>query len=119
MDVIRTARVLYKDRLAFWLSNLSLLAILATWAWFFYIPINKDPLAVIHYNIYAGIDTIGTWHWLYIIPLGALFFSLVDFLLSIFLWTKFRTLSYYLLVNIVLINSFVFLYLYNILNYNS
>lgn len=119
MSIIRTSKVLYKDRLAFWLSNFSILAMIATWLVFLFKPIERDPLAVLHYNIYAGIDALGSWHWLYLIPLIVLFFSLLDFALAVLLWTRMRIMSYFLLVNILLINAFTFFYIYNILNYNT
>lgn len=118
MSIIRTSKVLYKDKLAFWLINVSILFILVTWGLFLYKRITPDPLAVLHFNIYAGIDVLGSWHWLYIIPLIVLFVSLLDFVLSVLLWTKVRVMSYFLLTTIGIINIFTFLYLNNILNYN-
>ena len=118
MSIIRTSKVLYKDKLAFWLANVSILAILATWFMFLFKKIKPDPLAVLHYNIYAGIDALGSWHWLYLIPLIVLVVSIVDFLLAVVLWTKARVMSYFLLVAILLINIFTFLFINNILNYN-
>jgi len=118
MSIIRISKVLYKDKLAFWLINVSFLSILATWALFFDKRIKYDPLAVLHYNIYGGFDAVGSWHWLYIIPALVLGVSLIDFVLAILLWTKARVMSYFLLTTILVINVFVFLFLYNILNYN-
>lgn len=118
MPIIRTSRVLYKDKLAFWLINVSFLFILGNWSLFFIKRIKLDPLAVLHYNIYAGIDTLGSWYWLYAIPLIVLVVSIIDFLLATLLWTKVRVMSYFLLTTIMIINIFTFLFLYNILNYN-
>lgn len=118
MSIIRTSKVLYKDKLAFWLINVSFVSILATWVLFIVKNIKHDSLAVLHYNIYAGIDTLGSWHWLYTIPLIILVISIIDFLLVILLWTKVRVMSYFLLTAIMIINIFVFLFLNNILNYN-
>jgi len=118
MSIIRTSRVLYKDKLAFWLSNFSFLFILATWVLFLVKRIKHDPLSVLHYNIYAGIDILGNWSWLYIMPALVLLVSVIDFLLAVLLWTKVRVMSYFLLATIMLINIFMFLFLYNILNYN-
>ncbi|MBT4516899.1 MAG: hypothetical protein HOC78_03305 [Candidatus Komeilibacteria bacterium] len=118
MSIIRTSRVLYKDKLAFWLTNVSFLFILATWALFFVKKIKHDPLAVLHFNIYAGIDTLGPWHWLYTWPAIVLVISVIDFVLAVLLWTRVRVMSYFLLATIMIINIFMFLFLYNILNYN-
>lgn len=118
MSIIRTSRVLYKDKLAFWLINVSFLFIVAIIGLFFVKKIKHDPLAVLHYNIYAGIDILGSWHWLYIMPIIIVAISMIDFLLANLLWTKVRVMSYFLLTTIMLINMFMFLFLYNILNYN-
>lgn len=118
MSIIRTSKVLYKDKLAFWLANFSVLAILATWIIFLFKRIKYDPLSVLHYNIYAGIDALGSWHWLFLIPAIVLAVSILDFFLAVLLWTKVRVMSYFLLTTILVINSFTFLFIYNILNYN-
>ncbi|MCD4760373.1 hypothetical protein K8R42_00560 [bacterium] len=119
MAVFRAVKVLYKDKLAFWLLNLSVLAIIATWSLIIYQKIQPDPLAVLHYNIYSGIDVIGHSKWLYIIPAVFLGLSIINFFLAILIWTKQRIFSYFLLITILLSNIFIFLYLYNILNYNA
>lgn len=119
MDIFRQTKVFYRDRLAFWLTNISIIFILANWAIFLYYKIDSDPnLTVLHYNIYDGIDVLGNYKWIYRIPLIALFISIIDFVLAILLWTTQRTWSYFLLTTILLLNTLVFLYTYTIINYN-
>lgn len=121
MQIWRSIRVFYKDRLAAWLLNFSVLFILGTWALLLFNKIVKSPLAVLHINIYAGIDVLGHWKWLYIIPAIFLGVAIVDFLLALWLWTRQRVLSYFLLITILLSNIILFLYffyLFNILKYN-
>lgn len=119
MAILRSARVLYKDKLAFWLLNFGILFILAIWLLFLFKKVVPDPLAVLHVNIYSGIDIIGSSNWLFIIPAIFLFLSVIDICLSIYLWTKNRLFSYLLLISVLFINFILFLYLFNILNYNS
>lgn len=118
MEVIRTVKVFYRDRLVFWLLNFSILAIFATWGLLSWKQVNTSELAVLHYNIYYGIDILAHSRWLYLIPLFVLVISILDFLIAIFLWTKNRLLSYFLLTTILIINIIVLVYLYNIINYN-
>ncbi|MBT4849493.1 hypothetical protein HON36_01435 [Candidatus Parcubacteria bacterium] len=118
MEILRTTKVFYRDKLVFWLLNFSILAILATWGLIGWKQINPDDLAVLHYNIYYGIDILGNSRWLYLIPLFVLILSILDFLAAIFLWTKNRLLSYFLLTTILVINIITLVYLYNIINYN-
>lgn len=118
MSVFTRLKVLYRDRLAMWLINLSALFVIATWVLFLFRRVEHSPLTVLHYNIYSGIDVIAMWQWLYIIPGLILFISLVDFVLAILLWTKERSLSYFLLSIMLVANFITFLYIYNIFNYN-
>ncbi|MBT4735534.1 MAG: hypothetical protein HOO10_11120 [Candidatus Marinimicrobia bacterium] len=118
MKLLKTAKIFYKDRLAAILLNITILVILATWLLFIFYKAAPDPLTALHYNIYAGIDTLGSWRWLYIIPGIVLAISIIDVILAVLFWTKQRMWSYFLLITILLINAGVFYYLYNILNYN-
>ena len=118
MQLIKTAKVFYKDRFSFYLINLSLLIILATWSLFLLKKIEKSPLAVLHYNIYFGFDILGNWTKLFIFPGFVLFLSLVNLFLSIYFWTKNRSWSYFLLTLILLSNLITFIFIFNILNYN-
>lgn len=118
MKLLKTAKIFYKDRLAAILLNISILLILATWLLFIFYKTAPDPLTALHYNIYAGIDTLGSWRWLYIVPGIVLLISVIDVILAVLFWTKYRMWSYFLLTTILLINAGVFYYLYYILNYN-
>ncbi|MBU1203197.1 hypothetical protein KKH39_04125 [Patescibacteria group bacterium] len=115
MAILRTAKVLYKDKLAFWLINVSILSILANWSLFLFRKVARDQLSVLHYNVYSGIDILGYWYWLYIIPGIFLVLALINIFLAVFLWTRFRILSYFLIFTIFICHSFLFFYLYNIL----
>lgn len=118
MKLTNKLKVLYRDKLAAWLANLSLLFIIATWALFLWHRVKLSPLTVVHYNIYSGIDIIGQWQWLYLIPAIMFGISCLDFFLAILLWLKNKHWSYFLLSIILLCNLMVFFYLYNILKYN-
>lgn len=119
MDIFRQSKVFYRDRLAFWLTNISIVLILVNWIIFLFYKLDFDPhLTILHYNIYDGIDVIGEYKWIFIIPAITSFFSILDFVLAVLLWTSQRTWSYFLLTTILLLNTLVFLYTYNIINYN-
>lgn len=118
MAILRSAKVLYKDKLAFWLTNFSLLFILSAWSVFLFKRVKPDPLAVIHVNIYSGIDVIAGHNWLFIVPAIFLAVSILNFWLAILLWTRSRLSAYLLLSTVLFINLALFLYLFTILNYN-
>jgi hypothetical protein len=118
MKLTNKLKLLYSDKLAAGLANLSILFIVATWVLFLFRRVKHSPLTTLHYNIYSGIDIIGSWQWLYFIPATVLLISLLDFVLAVLLWIRNRNLSYFLLATILLMNFIIFFYIYNIFNYN-
>lgn len=118
MQIVRTIKVFYKDKLAGWLINFSALFLVVTWALILLAKIKKDPLAVLHYNIYAGIDTLGDFKWLYFVPLIILVLSLLDILLAAWVFSKNRLSSYFLLTAVLFINAVVLFYINHILKLN-
>ncbi len=118
MAILRSVKVLYKDKLAFWLVNFSVLLILTSWVLFIFKRVEPSPLTVLHYNIYSGIDILGQSWMLYVIPGIILLLSFIDFVLAVFFWTKNRLYSYFFLSTIFFCQGVTLFYLYNILNYN-
>ena len=118
MPSFKNIKVFYKDRLNFWLLNVTILIVLATWALFLFKPFVKSPLAVLHYNIYFGFDVVGHWIWLFIIPGIVLLLSIANIWLAVYFWTKEAIWSYFLLTATFLLNAMIFIFLFNILNYN-
>jgi hypothetical protein len=118
MLYLKNFKVFYKDRLNFWLLNLTALLLVASWVLFLFKPIVHSPLAILHYNVYFGFDVVGNWIWLILVPSIVLLASLINLLLAVCLWTKESVLSYFLLTLNFLLNFMVFIYLFNILNYN-
>ena len=118
MHLIKTAKVFYKDRFSFYLINFSLIIILATWFLFLLKKVAKSPLSVLHYNIYFGFDVLGSWSKLFIPPLLVLFLTILNLFLAIYFWTRHRAWSYFLLTLILLSNIVIFIFTFNILNYN-
>ena len=118
MELLRKVKVFYRDRLVFWLLNFSILFILGTWVLFLIKKIEQGPLTVLHYNVYVGIDMFGHSKWLYVIPTSVLVLTLLDIYLAMLLWTKQRIMSYFLLLAALLSHIIMFIYIYNILNYN-
>jgi len=118
MELLRKVKVFYRDRLVFWLLNFSIVFFIATWVLFLIKKIEQGPLTVLHYNVYVGIDMFGHSKWLYEVPALVLFLTLLDSYLAVLLWTKQRVMSYFLLVTVLLSHLIMFIYIYNILNYN-
>lgn len=118
MEIVRKIKVFYKDKLASWLINFSALFFAATWTFLLFSKIKKDPLAVLHYNIYAGLDVLGDFKWLYFIPLIVLIISLLDILLASLIFSKNRLSSYFLLTAVLFINAVILFYINYILKLN-
>jgi hypothetical protein len=111
-------KVIYKDHWSFWLTNSSILFVLATWFFYFFTKINPSPIASLHYNIYSGIDLLGDWHWLVYLPLILLFLSLANFIIATVVFTKRPAFSHFILAYILCSNAMFFTYYFYILNYN-
>ena len=114
----KKVKVLYQDPWSKWLVNIAILLIIGTWSMFFWKPIVPSELAPLHYNIYVGIDLIGFWHWLFVLPGVLVILSLLNFYLAVQFFTKKIEWAYWLLLTIVFTNAIMFIYLYNILNFN-
>lgn len=112
-------KVIYKDHWSFWLTNISLLFVLATWFFYFYTKIAPSPIASLHYNIYSGIDFLGDWRWLIYLPLIMLLLSIINFILAALIFTKKPIFSHLILTYILLSNAMFFIYYFYILNYNT
>lgn len=118
MELIRKIRVVFKDKLVAVMGVLSLGLMLAAWSLFLLRKVNYSELSVIHSNIYLGIDVLAHWRWFFLIPGLVFLVSILDFMLALYLWVKNRLWTYYLLVSIFFINFLLFIYLYNIINFN-
>lgn len=118
MEIKRTLRVIYKDKLVLVLSLIISLLFLATWFLFLIRKIDYSNLSVLHTNIYVGIDVLGSWQWLFYLPGLTILVSVLNFILAFFLWTRQRMWTYYFLSATVFLNFFIFIYLYNILYFN-
>ena len=118
MATLKNIKVFYRDWLNFWLLNFTVLALVATWTLFLFKPFEKGALAVLHYNVYFGFDVVGNWRWLLIIPGIAFLLSIGNVSLAIYLWTKQTIWSHILLTVTFLLNIMIFIFIFNILNYN-
>lgn len=118
MQLWLTLKVLYKDKLAAWLINIAALFVLGTWIWLLSHGLDHQNLTVLHYNIYSGIDVLGEWYWIYILPGIVLLFSGLNIWLGLIFWKNFPVLSYFFLSTVLLVNIFLFIYVFNILGYN-
>ncbi len=65
---------------------------------------NFKEYAVLQYNIYFGISSLGPWMMLMLFPLLALVFSAINFSLSLLFFLKDKLLCYYLAVSAAGIN---------------
>lgn len=76
----------------------------------FYIFIKPTPEPIyLHYNIYFGIDLIGDWYKIYLIPLSGLVIILVNYFVSVIIYSSKRVFSYVVLSFTVIIHFFLVL----------
>lgn len=75
--------------------------------------------AVLHYNIYFGISSLGPWPMLLLIPLSGLLAAAANCFLSLYFYLRNKLLSYFLAVAGLAYNAMAFLALLLIIYINS
>src|SRR3989339_292286 len=105
-------KVFYKDRLNFYLLNITILAYLLSFIWLSITDFVQTNINVLHYNIYFGFDVIAPWYWLILLPIFFLLASVLNTLLAWYFFSRKTAWSHFL------VSIAIFFYLFNILNYN-
>lgn len=86
-------RLYFKDK---WilsaLISAILLCVIAAAAIVLYLP--RQENAVLHYNIYFGIDLLGDWYETLFIPVAGFFMIIINGVVGIFIWRRDRVISY-------------------------
>lgn len=109
---------LYKDRWSAWLINIWLAAAVASAFLFWGKDLAKTDLAALHYNIYSGINLLGPWQWLWILPIVLFILAYINLIIAGQIIHKYRVWVYWLLLANLVNQLIMFIYLYNILNFN-
>ncbi|KKP91722.1 MAG: hypothetical protein UR94_C0013G0037 [Parcubacteria group bacterium GW2011_GWA2_36_10] len=111
-------KVFYKDRLNFYLLNITILAYLLSFIWLSITDFVQTNINVLHYNIYFGFDVIAPWYWLILLPIFFLLASVLNTLLAWYFFSRKTAWSHFLVSASFLLSIAIFFYLFNILNYN-
>lgn len=92
----KSVTLFYRERYIFSFFNLSLLFLLISLGLIIVGYQPQEDLAILHYNIFYGIDYLGPWFMPYI-NIGLLFIALlINFVFSYRIFTKDKYMSYYL-----------------------
>lgn len=97
----------------FWLSTLIINLGLWTFTWLMVRKLPQD-LAILHYNIIFGVDSLGTPQELYWLPLLGLLLFLLNAIMAIFFYRRDKFLLKLLLASSIFINIVISLALYSI-----
>lgn len=109
---------LHKDRWSAWLIYIWLVSVVASGFLFWKKDLARTDLAALHYNIYSGINLLGPWQWLWGLPAVLFIVALINLMIASQLVHKYRTWVYWFLLANLLNQLIMFIYLYNILNFN-
>jgi len=76
-------------------------------------------LIPLHYNIYFGIDLLGPWYQFFLLPSLGLLFFIVNFIISLMIYSKEKVLSYFLVsassfIQLIFILAAIFIILINL-----
>ena len=102
MQLLKSIRVFYKDRLNFWLVSVAGFSILATWFLFLFKNFVRSDLTVLHYNIYFGVDWYGAWWNIFFMPIIGAVILLVNTVITMIYGVKDAVLIHMLWVNTLL-----------------
>lgn len=90
--------------------------VIALWAALPYY--GKDEFMALHKTIYFGVDWIGPWYEMLFLPALGLFFIIINFFISQYLWKKDENLSHLINWSTIFIGFFIFLAVYSMARLN-
>jgi len=78
-----------------------------------------SDLIPLHYNIYFGIDLLGPWYQFFLLPSLGLLFFMVNFIISLMIYSKEKVLSYFLVgtssfIQLIFLLAAIFIILINL-----
>lgn len=108
-----------KNRILFFVSlGLNIASwVIALWAAMPYY--GKQDFLALHKTVYFGIDRIGPWYDILFLPGLGLFFIIINFFISQYLWKKEEILSYLLSWSTVFLEVFIVLTVFGIARLNA
>ncbi|MFZ2970220.1 MAG: hypothetical protein WA063_03675 [Minisyncoccia bacterium] len=92
---------------------------ISIWYYIYKNQITGDYPVILHYNLIFGVDYLGDYVKAYFIPFVGAIILITNTLLSHFVYSRERLASYFLVINVLIIQIFLFFAGYLIIRVNS
>ena len=111
-------RSYWKNEIIMSIFALSCLANIFLWAFLFKNQKSSELPVILHYNLFFGVDYLGSYNEIYLIPVVGVIIIIANTILGCLLYKRERLASYFLAFNIFIVQSFLLLAGYLIVEIN-
>ena len=111
-------RSYWKNKIIMSTLALSCLANISLWTFLFKNQKSSELPVILHYNLFFGVDYLGSYSEIYLIPAVGVIVIIANVILGYLLYEKEKLASYFLAFNIFIIQSFLLLAGYLIVEIN-
>ena len=111
-------RSYWKNEIIMSIFALSCLVNISLWAFLFKNQKSSELPVILHYNLFFGVDYLGSYNEIYLIPAVGVIIIITNTILGCLLYKKERLASYFLAFNIFIVQLFLLLAGYLIVEIN-
>ncbi len=111
-------RSYWKNKIIMGIFALSCLVNISLWIFLFKNQKSSELPVILHYNLFFGVDYLGGYNEIYLIPTVGAIIIITNTILGCLLYKKERLASYFLTFNIFIVQSFLLLAGYLIVEIN-
>ncbi len=111
-------RSYWKNKIIMSIFALSCLANVSLWIFLFKNQKSSELPVILHYNLFFGVDYLGGYNEIYLIPIVGVIVIIINTILGYLLYERERLASYFLTFNIFIVQSFLLLAGYLIVEIN-
>ena len=111
-------RSYWKNEIIMGIFALSCLANVSLWMFLFKNQKSSELPVILHYNLFFGVDYLGGYNEIYLIPIVGVIVIIINTTLGYLLYERERLASYFLTFNIFIVQTFLLLAGYLIVEIN-
>ncbi len=111
-------RSYWKNKIIMSIFALSCLVNVSLWMFLFKNQKSSELPVILHYNLFFGVDYLGGYNEIYLIPIVGVIVIIINTILGYLLYERERLASYFLTFNIFIVQSFLLLAGYLIVEIN-
>lgn len=109
--------LLYREKLIFRYTNTSFVIVLISFLWILLKMGFRNELIPLHYNTIFGVDRYGPWQYAFVYPVMVIVVTVINFLVSAFVYPRDKYLSYFLVLMSLVVSITCLVYLVSLTIY--